>query len=163
MISQPCRPATRTAGRPTTSPRFASKHLACRLGQHFFEYGQVCCCRAGGIPRTEGLSCAIVPPYPTGRAQLLSSRANRLSTRTGNPRRNLAAGAMAAVVVIQLAVAPLPLALAALFVCISTYGRVSPLWLILPVMAGLSVGSAAGAGGATSNAPATARRTIRFL
>ncbi|HEX9519218.1 MAG TPA: hypothetical protein VF940_23955 [Streptosporangiaceae bacterium] len=70
---------------------------------------------------------------------------------------------MAAVVVIQLAVAPLTLALAALFVCISRYGRWRPLWLIMPVMAGLAWVAAAGAGGAISSYLATGSRLIGFL
>jgi len=70
---------------------------------------------------------------------------------------------MAAVVVIQLAVAPLTLALAALFVCISRYGRWRPLWLIMPVMAGLAWVAAAGAGGAISSYLAAGSRLIGFL
>ena len=123
----------------------------------------MCYCGAGGIPRKEVLSCAIVAPYPTGRAELFSSRANRLSTGTGAPRRNLAAGAVAAAVVIQLAVAPLTLALAALFMCISRYGRWRPLWLITPAMAGLAWVAAAGGGRAVSSYLATGSRVIGFL
>jgi hypothetical protein len=70
---------------------------------------------------------------------------------------------MAAAIVIQLAVAPLTLALAAVFVFISRYVRWRPLWLIMPAMAGLAWVAAAGAGRTISSYLATANRLIDFL
>jgi hypothetical protein len=70
---------------------------------------------------------------------------------------------MVAVVVIQLAVAPLTLALAVVFVLISRYGRWRPLWLIMPAAAGLGWVAAAGAGRGINSYLATANRLIGFL
>jgi hypothetical protein len=70
---------------------------------------------------------------------------------------------MVAVVVIQLAVAPLTLALAVVFVLISRYGRWRPLWLIMPAAAGLGWVAAVGVCRPTNSHPATANRLIGFL
>jgi len=119
--------------------------------------------RAVGIPRTEVLSCATVQRHLMGRVQPLESRANRVSRGAGAPHGRLAAGATAAVCVIQLAVAPLTLALTAVFVVISRYGRWRPTWLMLPAAAGFAWSAAAGAGPATNDYLAIARRLIGFF
>jgi hypothetical protein len=115
------------------------------------------------IPGADVLSCATVPPYLTGRAEPFSSRANRLSTRVRTPHGNLAAGATAAFLVIQLTAAPVTLALSAVFVLIGRCGRWRPLWLIMPAVAGLAWVAAAGPGRAINSYLATARRLIGFL
>jgi hypothetical protein len=97
-----------------------------------------------------------------GRVQPLESRANRLSRGAGAPHRRLAAGAAAAACVIQLAVAPVTLALTAVFVVISRYGRWRPAWLMLPAAAGFAWAAAAGVGPAANGYLAIARRLIGF-
>jgi len=98
-----------------------------------------------------------------GRVQPLESRANPVSRRAGAPHGRLAAGATAAVCVIQLAVAPLTLALTAVFVVISRYSRWRPLWLMTPAAAGFAWSAAAGVGRATSDYLAITRRLIGFF
>lgn len=104
-----------------------------------------------------------MPPYLTGRAEPFSTGASRLNTRAAAPHRNLAAAATAALFVIQLAVVPASLVLAAVFVLISRYGRWRPLWLTMPAMAGLAWVTAAGPSRAINSYLATAKRLIGFL
>ena len=104
-----------------------------------------------------------MPPYLTGRAEPFSSRPNRLRTRAGTPHGNLAAGAKAAFLAIQLAAAPVTLVLTAVFVLIGRCGRWRPLWLIMPAATGLAWVAAAGPGRAINGYLATARRLIGFL
>jgi hypothetical protein len=81
-----------------------------------------------------------------------------------DPRRsNLASGAAAAVMIFQLAVAPVTLGLAAAFVLIARVSRWRPLWLIVPAVAGLGWAAGAGAGRAVAGYLLVGSRLIQTL
>ena len=100
---------------------------------------------------------------PRGRSDPLPPLPGRLGAQVGPPWSNLAAGAAVAVVIIQLAVAPVTLGVAAAFVLIGRFSRWRHVWLILPAVVGLGWIATTGVGRAVAGYLLVGSRLVRVL
>jgi hypothetical protein len=88
---------------------------------------------------------------PRGRPVPLPQLPDRVGARAGEHWSNLASRAAVAVLIIQLAVAPVTLGLAVAFVLTCRYSRWRPVWLMLPAVIGLGWTATTGVSRAVSS------------